>query len=92
MLFDDDDGFIEPAVELQRYERFMAAGQPDVRVVVGTTLWFSWPDEVTQRPRVIHINPDASTHAHYADAIAITLGARDALVGIDWMLRMLRRD
>lgn len=91
VLLDHDDGFVERAVDLQRYERFLAAGQPDVLIVVGTTLWFSWPDEVAARPRVVHINPDPATHARYDDAVAITMGARDALVGIDWMLRQLRR-
>jgi hypothetical protein len=61
----------------------------DVYLVIGTMLWSSWPDEVRVRPRIIHVNPNPGTHARYDDPIGITLGARDALTGLDWMMRRL---
>lgn len=72
----------------RQYERFID-GPVDVYVVVGTTLWFSWPDEVAERPTIVHINPSAQTHANYDDPLAITMGAEDALTGLDFALRRL---
>lgn len=78
-----DHEFIEDEVGWRRYQDFME--RVDVCVVIGTCLWLSWPDGV-ERPRVIHINPDPDTHKRYEDPIAITLGAKQALQGIDWFL------
>jgi NAD-dependent SIR2 family protein deacetylase len=86
---DHDEHFLQDEVAAHRYQRFVDDRVIDVYVVVGTTLWFSWPDGVPQ-PAIININPDPATHARYVDPIAITMGACDALVGIDWMLRRLR--
>lgn len=80
--------FLARGAGAARYEKFIET-KVDVYVVVGTTLWFSWPDEVTDRPTIVHINPNAATHAHYDAPFAITMGARDALVGLDFMLRRL---
>jgi len=80
--------FLSKGAGAKRYERFIDT-QVDVYVVIGTTLWFSWPDEITDRPAIIHINPSAATHDRYDEPHAITMGARDALLGLDFMLRRL---
>ena len=61
----------------------MADHDVDVFVVIGTTLWLSWPDELGYHPTIVHINPSAETHEQYDDPIALTLGAAEALVAID---------
>ena len=83
-----DPHFLEKGHDWRRYELFREDGEPDVLLVIGSTLWFSWPDGVPQ-PRVISINPDPRTHEPYKDMLAIPLGAKDALAGLDWMLRQL---
>ncbi len=87
---DHDPAFLPDPVGAQRYERFLET-PVDVYLVIGTTLWFSWPDEVAERPRVIHVNPDAATHQRYPNGIGITMGAEDALLGLDFLLRRLAR-
>jgi NAD-dependent SIR2 family protein deacetylase len=84
-----DEGFLEDEPAATRYDAWRADGEPDALVVIGTTLWFSWPDGVPQ-PRIISINVDESQHAHYDDVIAITAPASDALVAIDGLRRLLR--
>lgn len=81
-----DHEYIEDEVGWQRYQTFMK--NVDVCVVIGTCLWLSWPEGI-KRPQVIHINPYPKTHERYDDPIAITLGARQALKGIDWFLGQL---
>lgn len=80
---DYDDQFIEKEVGWRFYQNFLDAAAIDVVVIIGTTLWMSWPDN-EKKPQVIHINPDPQTHVHYEQPIAITMGAEDALMGIDW--------
>ncbi len=76
---------LDKAWACRQYQQFIE--EPvDVYVVVGTTLWFSWPDEVTIRPKIISINPSEGAHAHYDDPIPVSMGARDALVGLDFVL------
>ena len=87
LQLDHDGLFLQKAYGAQLYERFVADHDVDVFVVIGTTLWFSWPDALGYRPTIVHINPNPETHARYEDPIALTLGADDALLGIDWALR-----
>jgi NAD-dependent SIR2 family protein deacetylase len=85
-----DDAFIDDAAASARHEAFLAEGEPEVVVVVGTTLWLSWPEHVHPRPRVISINPDPERHAPYGDdVIGLTARASDALVAIDGAVRLL---
>ena len=83
---DHDPHFVQDAAGAARYEAFIAE-RPDVYLVIGTTLWFSWPDG--PQPKVIHVNPNPETHLRYDDPIALTMGAEDALLGIDLALRRL---
>ncbi len=85
---DHDPGLIKDPIGAARYQSFLDR-KPDVYVVIGTTLWFSWPESVQERPTVIHINPSEETHQRYDDALAITMGAKDALIGMEWMLSRL---
>ena len=81
-----DEDYIADEVGWRRYQMFMQ--DVDVCIVIGTCLWLSWPEGVHQ-PKVIHINLDENTHKNYHDPIAITLGAQQALTGIDWFLKQL---
>lgn len=88
---DEDPSFLTREEQSANYERFRSAGEPDVLLVVGTTLWFSWPDEVRERPKVISVNPDAAQHAYYTqsantECAALTLPARSALRLLDVLL------
>ncbi|MCB9638220.1 MAG: hypothetical protein H6727_04835 [Myxococcales bacterium] len=83
MQMEHDPDFIEREPAWQFYQNFLGRGDVDVYVVIGTTLWFSWPEEMQHKPQVISINPDPSTHEHYDEPIAITMGAADALDAID---------
>lgn len=86
---DHDPDFMQAPYGAERYTRFMSA-PVDVCLVVGTSLWLSWPEiDGAPRPRVIHINPNPETHARYDAPIPITLGAEVALTGLDWMLRCM---
>lgn len=85
---DHDDLFQQHAASAERYARFVS--EPiDICIAVGTTLWLSWPEQIAS-PRVIHINPDAATHARYENPIALTMGAEHALLGLEWMLDELQ--
>lgn len=87
LQLDHDPDFLQDAEGGRRYTAFVGAHDVDVYVVVGTTLWFSWPEQLGYRPTVVHVNPDPRTHARYGAPIAITLGAEDALTRIDRELR-----
>jgi len=85
-----DEQFIEKEVGWRFYQNFLDAGPIDVYVIIGTTLWFSWP-EGQQVPKIIHINPNPETHERYEDPLAITMGAEDALTGIEWAWKQLEK-
>lgn len=87
LQLDHDADFVQDAYGARLYERFVDARDVDVYVVIGTTLWFSWPDELDYRPTVVHVNPNPATHLRYDDPIAITMGAEAALTHIDRALR-----
>ncbi len=87
---DHDPDFIQDPYGARLYERFIADEDIDLYIVIGTTLWLDWPEESDRARRIIHINPNVEMHQHYETPIALTMGAEDALVGIDWMLGRLR--
>lgn len=85
-----DEQLIDDVAGSARHESFLIGGEPEVVVVVGTSLWFSWPEHVDPKPRVISINPDAERHTTYGDdVIALTAPASDALIAIDGAVRLL---
>ena len=84
---DHDPHFLPDEVGGARYEAFVS--EPvDVYLIIGTTLWFSWPDDV-KKPRVIHVNPNPKTHEHYEAPVALTMGAESALLGLEFALGRL---
>jgi NAD-dependent SIR2 family protein deacetylase len=85
---DHDPDFLPKTAGGARYERFLEE-KVDLYLVIGTTLWFSWPEAVSERPKVVHINPSPQTHARYPEGIGITMGAEEALLGLDFLLRRL---
>jgi NAD-dependent SIR2 family protein deacetylase len=83
-----DEEFVEKEAGWKFYQNFLASGPIDVYLIIGTTLWMTWPEG--QEPNtIIHINPAPNTHEHYQSPVAVTMGAKDALVGIDWAWRQL---
>jgi len=84
---DNDELFEQDAVGGERYQRFVAT-PVDVCLVIGTTLWLTWPDRA---PTVITVNLDPVTHDNYAAPLALTMGAEHALVGLEWAIAELSR-
>lgn len=86
ILMSHDQEFLEKEYDWKRFTNFQESAEPDLLIVIGTTLWFSWP-EGAPTPDVISINPDPKAHEHYNNAIAIEAGAKEALLAIDQALR-----
>lgn len=85
-----DQDFIQDAYGARLYENFIADDDVDLYIIIGTTLWLSWPEADDRERRIVHVNPNPETHERYDAPIAVTMGAEDGLLGIDWMLRRCR--